>query len=68
MYIHYENFNILFHCNKNIVMFEYNNNNTITIGLIQIILFLRCKNIFIINYMDMYPYPYSQFSFFIHNY
>lgn len=49
-------------------MFEYNNNNTITIGLIQIILFLRCKNIFIINYMDMYPYPYSQFSFFIHNY
>lgn len=69
MYIHYENFIILFHYNKNIVMFEYNNNNTITIGLIQIILFLRCKNIFIINHI--YPYPYSQssqFSFFIHNY
>lgn len=68
MYIHYENFIILFHCNKNIVMFEYNNNNTIIIGLIESFPFYD-KNIFIINHI--YPYPYSQssqFSFFIHNY
>lgn len=43
MYIHYENFNILFHCNKNIVMFEYNNNNTITIGLIESFPFYNVK-------------------------